>query len=455
MKDLQKINLLQLYLFWKNLTIALSLLIVMLVVSTWLPPVFSLFAAIICAAVIYVKIYLNKTSHHPTYVIVGYALMLSIIVYTMIILTTSLLDVWGVMDFNPAFTLFDRPFISVLILAPVCVGMLILTYVRRQAIHRYLDHAFGVNSDMFLKGKLGAILSRESRTQMLNLIKLFSAMTLVNWTYYVWFYYKDAMVNAKDIYIFFWINVGALTAYIIYLIFHNYSLDAELKESGELVTPQEASAMSPKNYFRFYVICDNRLYVRYDCDDPDYQAHKVVDTPYFFMHVGRMVSDSEVNAMISKASGVSDGTLRFFFGFRMPGLESHVVLRYFYFLDGKPEDYPQLGTDGGEWMTFDQIKDMHLRKPHALSSYLVADAHRAVTIMRAEKLYDAHGRRKHVLKTYTPSVNLSSLQHSQIDFQSNQWIEVAMLNSDKPFFRLRKMLRRLTHGATGINAKLW
>lgn len=78
MRDLQKINLVQLYLFWKNLSIAMLLLMVLLTVSTWTHSIFSIFTAIICAFIIYVRIYVNKTSHHPTYMLVGYALMISI-----------------------------------------------------------------------------------------------------------------------------------------------------------------------------------------------------------------------------------------------------------------------------------------------------------------------------------------------------------------------------------------
>lgn len=454
MRDLQKINLLQLYLFWKNLSIAMLLLIVLLTVSTWTHSIFSIFTAIISAFIIYARIYANKTSHHPTYMLVGYALMMSIIIYTFIVMSLSFVSAWGIFDVNEHFNLFKGPrTLSVLIFSPVCFFTFIITYLRRRSIHRYIDNHFGVRSDIFLKGKLGVLLSRESRTQIRNLVILFGIMTFINWGYYIFFFYKFAPLNNKDLYVFFWVNLAIMIFYLGYLLMHNYQLDLELKQSGELVTPEEAVSMGPKNYFRFFVICDNHLFVSYECDDPDYKVHKVLDTPFFITRTGRMISEPEILDIIQKETKVKGGDLRFFFSFNAPGLHQHNVLRYFYFLDGKIDDYPTLNEEKGEWMTIEQLQKINRRRPHALSSYMLADAGRMVTIIRTEKMYDERGNRKHKLKSYIPSFKLSELQHSDVDFQSNKWLDIAMFNSDKPFFRIRRFMRSLKRG--GNSVKSW
>lgn len=452
MRDLQKINLVQLYLFWKNLSIAMLLLMVLLTVSTWTHSIFSIFTAIICAFIIYVRIYVNKTSHHPTYMLVGYALMISIIAYTVILMTISFMSSWGIIHVGEQLDIFQGPrTISVLVLAPVCFLTLSVCYIRRRSLHRYLDNHFGVRSDVFQKGKLGAILTRESRTQVRNLIMLFGILSVINWVYFL-FFFNDASINNKDLYIFFWVNIIGLAVYEIYLLVHNYELDLELKQRGELLTPAEAGSMSPKTYLRFFVICEDKLFVSYDCDDPDFQAHKVLDTPFFTSQTGAMVTEPEARKTIEKESGVENGELRFFCSFSAPGLRQHTVLRYFYFLDGKCSDYPTLSEDKGEWMNMEQLTRINQRRPHALSSYLLADAHRMLTIMRTEKLYDERGFRRYKIKSYVPQLRISDIRNTQIDFQSNKWINIARLNCDKPLFRVRRIMRKIFGGSA---LKVW
>ncbi len=454
MKDLRKINLLQLYLFWKNLSIAMLLLIVLLTVSTWTHSIFTIFTAIICAFIIYARIYANKTSHHPTYMLVGYALMMSIIIFTVILMVLAFLNAWGIMEIHYDFNIFKGPrTLPVLVFAPVCFFTLLIAYIRRKSIHRYLDNHFGVKSDVFMKGKLGVLLTRESRNQVRNLILLFGTLSAINWIYYGFFFYRDAPLNNKDIYIFFWVNLMGLSFYLIYLLVHNYNLDLILKENGELITPEEANNMSPKNYIRCFVICDDKLFVSYECDDPDYQAHKVLDTPFFLSRTGEKVTDEEVKALINLNTGVDNGELRFFFSFQAPGLNRHNVLRYFYFLDGKPEDYPQLGEDKGEWMTLSRIQEINRRRPHGLSSYLLADIGRMITIMHTNKLYDEFGNRRYKIKSYVPTFKLNDLRTAEVDFQSAKWLNIARLNSDKPFFKLRRFFRAMARGGNAF--KVW
>lgn len=453
MRDLQKINILQLYLFWKNLSITMVLLIVLLTVSTWTHSIISIFTTIICAFIIYARIYTNKTSHHPTYMLVGWALMISIISYTFILMALAFLSAWDVITISDDFNIFQGTrTLSVLIMAPVCFVTLGICYLRRKHLHRYLDRHFGVKSDAFLKGKLGVILTRESRTQVRNLMLLFGTLAVINWGYYLFFYYAGSVLNDKDQYIFFWVNLIGLAFYLFYLLVHNYELDMELKQRGELLTPEEVDSMSPKTYLRYFVICGDRIFVSYDCDDPDYTAHKVLDTPFFVVRAGGRVTDLEVISTIEQETGVKGGELRFFFGFQATGLHNHSVLRYFYFLDGEPEDYPTLGADKGEWMTMEQMQHINQRRQHALSSYLLADAARLLTIMRTEKLYDDKGNRRYKIKTYVPALRLGDIRKSDIDFQSNHWLNIAELNSDKPFFRLRRLLRSLTGNNT---LKVW
>jgi hypothetical protein len=442
MQDLYKVNVIQLYLFWKNLSIGLFLLIVMQVISTWLNPLLSIFVAILCAFILFVRIYKNKTSRYPTYMIVCYALMSSIVIYALASLLINLMHVWGWISVREEFLFFSTPFISILLLSPIAFITLFVTYIRRRSVHRYLDKRFGIVSDVFIKGKLGAILTHESRCQLRNLTLLFGILTVVDWTYYLNEFHYEEIINGRDLYIFFWFNIIGFVIYEIYLFIHNFSIDETLKQTGELIMPNELFRLSPKTYYRFYVICGDKIFINFDCINAEYPDHAVLDTPYFVSSPGESLSFPEVKRMIADKSGLTDGELRFFYGFQAPGLDRHVVMRYFYFLDGDVEDYPNLTDRIGVWLTFDDIKSIYHRRPHAIAPYLLADTARILTISRASKLFDEKGFRKLKLKSYIPSFSLDELRKSKVDFQSDKWINISEFNEDVPLFKIRRWLRK-------------
>ncbi len=443
MRDLYKVNMMQLYTFWKNLSIGLFLLVVMQVISTWISPMLSVFAAMASALILFVLIYRNKTSHHPTYMIVCYALMTAFILFALVCLVIYLLHVWGIAEFREEFLCFSHPFISILLLSPICLITLLFFFARRKQIHKYIDDKFGAVNDYFIKGKVGAILSYESRTHIKNLIYLFGVITCVDWLYYFKEFHNETDVNSRDLFVFFWFNILAFLVYEVYLFFHNYSIDETLRRNGELIFPHELHAMSPKTYYRYYVICGDKLFVNFDCKDAEYPDHTVLDTPFFISSPGDVLSEGEVKRMVEDAAGISGGEMRFYYGFQTPGLERHAVMRYFYFLDGTIDQYPRLGKEKGVWCDFNDIMTIYKRRPHALSSYLVADTARILTISRASKLFDENGYRRLGLKSYEPSFSIDEIRRMNMDLQSNKWIDISQFNEDVPFFRIRRWAKRV------------
>lgn len=444
MKDLFKVNILQLYLFWRNLSLSIALLMVLLTISTFMAPIFSLGASLVVAFIIYSRIYINKTSHHPTYMLVGYSLLLSVLIYTFVCLALVLIHIWTPLTFKDEFLLLNRPFLPILLLAPVCFFTLVVCYLSRKRLHRYLDRMFDVETDYFLKGKLGAILSHESARQMRLLILLFGVLTAINWSYYVWFFFNDAVANGRDIYIFFWLNIVIMGAFLGYLLMHHYNLNAELKESGKLVTPEQVKLMGDKSYVRYYVICGNRIYLSPDMQSNEYPTQTMVDTPFFYRRAGVLSSEREIEDEVKKLTG-QPGELKFFCAFTVPGLENHIVARYFYFLDGEPEDYPELAK-AGQWYSFAELHKIRKNRPHGLSSYLIADCLRLLTILNTEKNYDERGNRRFKIKSYVASLSLEDIRKSDIDFQSNKWIDISRFNADVPLFKVRRFFRDLRPG---------
>lgn len=443
MKDLHKVNIQQLYSFWKNLSVALLLIIILQVVGIFLAPLYTIVAALLGILVLYAIIYRDKTSQHPTYMLICYGLMMSFINFTVVTLVINLLYEWGVItNFDEEFIIFHGPHISVILMAPICCIVLTVSYLLRRTLRRKFDHRFNIRTDTFIKGKLGAILTRESRHQILLLIGLFALISVIQWSYYVFVYNKGYAPTDRDLYVFFWLSTGIYVGYEIYLFVHNYSLNMDLKESGDIITPGELNVMAPKTYYRCYVICDDKMFLSFDCKDAENPDHNVLDTPFFFSESGIPMPEENVKRMIEKETGVENGELRFLYGFQAPGLERHSVLRYFYFLDGKPEDYPTLQLPRGEWKTYNEINKVFRNRPHSMASFLVADTARIITITRTAAIFDENGYRKMKIHNYVPTFNLVDMRSSDLDYQSEKWIEVSKFNEDVPFFRIRRWFRR-------------
>lgn len=443
MDDLKKVNALHLYLFWRNISITLGLLAIIKIANMMLPPFLALMITAVAAIIIYVMIYINKSSQHPIYMVVCYALMIAMIIYTLACLTVNLLDMWNLSKFEDVFIFNRGDFVPSLMLAPLAVLTLTICYLFRRKLHNYIDNSFNVKTDMFLKGKLGVILARESKLQMRNLILLFLALTALNWVYYFTQYQPG--LNSRDIYVFFWLNMIGYVVYFIYLTINVRSLNADLEEQGELITPSELKRLPDKTYYRFYVVCDNKLYVDKESKDTEYKDRKVLDTPYFFLRNSKPLSDDDVKRIITQETGYDSGKLKFFFGFETFGMRRHVLMRYFYFLKGKTEDYSEIEPKNGEWLTYEQVYDIYKKRPHSISSYLVADTARILTITRAAAIYDEEGFRKTKLKGYVPTFRLADVANSEIDYQSDKWLEISKFNQSVPFFRLRRLFKKARH----------
>ncbi len=173
--------------------------------------------------------------------------------------------------------------------------------------------------------------------------------------------------------------------------------------------------------------------------DPRTPYKEVIDTPFFTKRTMNGISVDEVKRIIKRMTGV-DGELRFFYGRKAAELTNHSLLRYFYFLDGKPEDYPELNTEG-EWMDFDKLKYYYSNNAGKLADIMVTDTTRLATIILTEKTFDERGYRKSKIKFYNPSFNLHDVKRSDLDFQDDKWIKISLFNSDTPLYSFKKKWR--------------
>ena len=438
MEDLTKVNSLQLYRFWKNLSIGLLSLIAMLAISRILPFYASPIVAFLCSALLYTLIYNNRISSDGNCVIVLYSLLYCVINYTIATVMLSVLEIWNIVSLPDEFLFLNDPYIPSLLLCPICFLTLIVLYIRRNSLS-FCQSCKLKTGGLYERGRNGQIFRYESFYQIKNLIYLFGSLSVLIWSYYQFVFIKLAL-NSRDWYVFTWLSIIAFIIDEIYFIYRYYNLYLDLKENDEIITEEELLDMTAKTYLRYYVICDNKIFLDPHTITPQQTYKEVLDTPFITKRAVNGIPLPEVLSIIQRLTGVKDGELRFFYGRKSPDLKNHSLLRYFYFLDGKPEDYPELPLDG-EWVDFDDVKRMYTHTPGKFSPRAISDLSRLATIILTEKIFTEDGKRKSKIKSYSPTFNLRDVRASQLDFQDDKWVRISMFNSDTPFYKIKKLFK--------------
>lgn len=441
MEDLKKVNGIEFYMLWKNLSISLLVVIGVIAMSRMLPNIMSPLLALLGAAFLYTLIYNNRMDGSKSCMIAPYSIFVCFIVYTVISVVCNLLWVWHMVKIPDEFLFLTDPFIPSLLMMPVFFLTMLVIYFRGHNLALCVKCRMR-NGDPLERGRMGAILLYETNLQIINLIIIFGLTAAIVWAYYLVFYIT-INVNNRDWYVFVWAIVIIFFLDEIYFIYRYYNLYLDLKENNEVIDAEELDNIESRTYLRFYVICGNHIYVDPHSFNPDAPFREIIDTPFFTKRSVNGISIDEVRRTIVNMTGVDNGELRFFFGRRVQGHDKLSILRYFYFIDGDIKDHEHLRTTG-EWMDFERIKQIYSNTPQRMAPLNVTDITRLATIILTEKTYDARGNRKSKIKSYTPSFNLLDVRRSNIDFQDEQWIEIAMLNADTPFFRLKRWWRAVS-----------
>lgn len=442
MQDLKKVNSQQLYVFWKNFSIGLLVILIMIALSAILPYFFSPIVALISAAVLYTILYNNKITNKSNCMLVILAIFICAVSYSFLTIILNIIDIWEILPYKlpKELSFFSKPYIATLLLDPICFVTVSLIYLRKKKMSICVNCKLA-SGDYTGRSKLGSILSSESYLQLRNLIGLFGFLSVAVWCYYI-FYFVDAELNGRDYYVFLWLNIIAIIFDELYFAFRYYNLYLDLKENDELITQEELRDMTAKTYLRYYVICDNHIFINSKVVDVNRGTGRVIDTPFFTKRSVNGITIPEISQLIKRMTGVQDGELRFFFGRKNPGLDRHSTLTYFYFLDGKWEDYPEMNVEG-EWMDFELLKRVYSFHPEEMASMMVADITRMATIILTQKIFNEDGFRKIKLKSYQPSFNLKEVKKNNYDFQEEKWIRISMFNSDTKLYRLKRWWRGL------------
>lgn len=441
MDSIHKISSVQIYMLWKNISVSLLVLIVLLTMSKLFQGIGVSLGTLACAAFLYTYIYYIKERDRNTCLIIPYSVFICIIIYTFGMIALNILALWHIKFLPNEFYFLNTPYLPVLSLLPTCFFVSCFFYFRRRKLRMCVDcqMRYGTSKE---RGYLGAILNYESHLQLKNLIILFGCLSVLVWVYYLVFYIK-INANARDWYIYTWMTVIAFLLDEVYFIFRYYNLYLDLRENDEIISESEILNMGAQTYLRYYVICGNKLYVDPHSVDSVNPFREVLDTPFQTKRAVNGIPIQEVKQIIVQMTGIADGDIRFFFGRKSETMPNSSLLRYFYFVEKHDSESPQLRTEG-EWMDFDQLKSVYSNSPSMLSTVALTDTTRLATIILTAKTFDENGNRKNRLKAYRPTFNLNDVRKSDLDFQDDKWIRVSLFNSDTPMFKFKRWWRNIT-----------
>lgn len=419
----------------------LLLLTVLLSLSRFLPPICTPLIALGCAAVLYKTIYKFYQGDKSVCVLIPYSMFVCVVVYAVVSILMNLFEIWHIVELSPEFVFFNKPFIPSLILNPVCFVCLGIMYLRRRRLKVCIECRLAGGASAS-QGRMGNLICSESTFQLRNLMLLFGGLTAAVWVYYLLFYIK-INANARDWYVFTWLNVIAYIGAELYFIFRYFNLYLDFKENNEIISEEEMEDLGAQTYVRYYLVCENNMYVDVHSVENFALKLEVIDTPFQTRRAVNGMTMAELKQIITQMTGISDGELRFFYGRKHPALPKLSLLRYFYFVEPQSDgEMPEVRTKG-EWMNYDTFQRIYSQETSKMSRLLVADNTRLATIILTEKIFDENGFRKTHLRSYSPTYNLKDVRHSSLDFQDDKWIRISLFNSDTPFYRFKRWMRKM------------
>ena len=281
---------------------------------------------------------------------------------------------------------------------------------------------------------LGTVFGRMARRQIRILFFISLGLSLIVWAYY-FFFYINVNLNTPDTFFFFIVPAGA---YVISLIYTGAVYSQFISEIREYYDRHTRSSSTRGTELRFIVLRGDRMLVS---GDGSPVPGACVDTPA----VVSIPFKNEVSVDVARESFA-----------RLSGLSEHFSVRPLYhnsIISGlanvwhfavvvEDVDLPSTWALGEDWVSLDQLDRM--LKGGLLCPPLASEISRIYRVTMAWKTYDRQGRRLYPIKNYHPTFRLRDFKDWDVDYSDPVWLTVATENQDRPFFRLRKLVRKVS-----------
>lgn len=288
------------------------------------------------------------------------------------------------------------------------------------------------------RGLVGVLYNHEAKQQIKLLFFISLILSLSTWIYYI-FFYVNVNINRTDSFIFALCPVMFYVLSIIYLGIKYYCLWGYYCQSSnrKIITDQRGTTI------RYIVACRDKIFIKL----PAVSTGKVVeeelkaDVPLIIsLPYKNNITENEAYTFFKDATYLHGVAPRLIFKSGDPGMFKN-IFHYIVFLD----DFDDiLKSFNGIWLTLSELNDMI--KDGAVSISLASELSHIYTITMTWKTYDQSGRRRYEIKNYKPTFKLNDMPNWEVDYNDHNWLYVAEVNEDKPFYTLRRIWHKITKG---------
>lgn len=317
----------------------------------------------------------------------------------------------------------DIPYITCLVVFPTMIIMCLWVMAGGYGRKTFVSPTDTTSEVGASGGVIDSLYEREGTYQVQLMLCIACGLSAVEWWYY-FYYYINVNFNTPDVFFFNWMPIS-LYVFSLFFVWSRYS------NIAAIIGPIASAARDKGVMVRYLVLSGDYMLLSLN----EYDRW---DTPAV-THVPAIDASSEtaLRKAFAAISDTEDFTLRHLYD---TGLDQHPdVLHYSAFL---PQE--KFGNDShvGSWFTIDQID--RLIKTAQLSADLTDEIYRIFTITMAWKTYDREGRRLYPIKHYRPTFRLRDLKDWDVDYSDTAWFNVARVNQDSPFYRTRRLWRKIT-----------
>ncbi len=419
---------------WRHWTVSVGLVSLLVMLSPVVSRHFLPYVAFSFAAMLAVMIY-NRRNRSNQGLAIPYIVAVSLVIVGLLMtafnITVHITDIYELAG-EPVND--ELPYIVVLSVSPVMAFVSGLFILRRLGHGRFFRTGTG-RSDVSLVQRM---VWQETRYQTRLLFYLSLSVAVAAWCY-TFFSFTSVSLNKPDRFFFIWMPVIVYALSLMYLGFRCFSLWAFYSQNDPemLVSPHRSTIM------RYIIIAGDSLYlVSRQLDivrgmDPFYDTPVRLRVPYAIE-----VDIENARQRFMEYTGILKGikTLRYLFDGLGHSMDSN-MFHYLCVLDDR-ELVTESRIGAGQWFTLDELR--RLDYSHRLSAELSAELVHIYTVAMAWKTYDIDGNRRYKIRNYRPTYRLCDIGNWDVDYSDNRWLRVSRLNADKPFFRLRRFLSRIT-----------
>ncbi len=276
-------------------------------------------------------------------------------------------------------------------------------------------------------GVVSSIYSRESRYQVALIMYISLTLAVIQWWYYLC-YYININMNTPDRFFFNYMPLAVIALSLFFMWIRSTNL-------MDIIGPMAGNIHTGNSELRFLVLSgDFALLAPVDERRWDSPVHAELPPD-------RIVNDTDAGKVFGRAYGSDDFQLRYLYSAKTHDMRAGVI-HYAAFVPEGPDGKPVSGILHGEWFSLDQIDRM--LKTASISAELADELYRIFTITMAWKTYDRQGRRLYPIRNYRPTFRLRDLPSWDVDYGDISWFAIADNNQDRPFFRTRRLWRRIT-----------